>query len=148
MATQRAMSLREIEEEAEKDLELHADRTAEESARIPTLFNKYYQQYRLVKTEMILMETHISRLRRQKWYYYSGKADPEVYREKPLDVKLMKNDIKMHIDSDPEVVDLTERYKLLELKKDTLKAILDVIGKQTYMINNIIKTLYFKHGIV
>lgn len=148
MATQRAMSLREIEQEAEKDLELHIDQTAEESARIPSLFNKYYQQYRLVKTEMILMNSHITKLRRDKWYYYSGKAAPEIYKNNPLDIKLMKNDIKMHIDSDPEIINLTERYDLLELKKETLKEILGVIGKHSYMINNIIKTLYFRHGIV
>ena len=29
-------------------------------------------------------------LKRKKWEYYSGKSDPEVYRENPFDFKVLK----------------------------------------------------------
>jgi hypothetical protein len=140
--------LSEIENEAVEDLEIMADRLEYEAARTPTLFNKYYKQYRLVRTEIAFVEAQIKHKRRSKWYYYSGKAKPEVYKAKPLDVKLLKSDVKKHIDSDSEIIELETHLDLLKIKRDTIKAILDEIGSRSYHINNMLKSMYFKNGIV
>lgn len=139
--------IEEIEREAEEDLKLRADRTEEDQARTPTLFNKYHRQQRLVRTEFIQVGNSLIRLRRDKWFYYMGKASPEVYEKNPLGHKIMKSDVKMMIDSDDDVVKLTYIAEMLEMKKKYLKEILTTINRRSHEIHNIIKTQYFKHGI-
>ena len=49
-------------------------------------------------------------LRREKWEYYTGKARPEVYVEKPFDFKVLKSDIDKYLDSDEELSLLEKRF--------------------------------------
>lgn len=143
----KSKSIEEIEREAEVDLILREDRTEEDSANTPTLFNKYHRQYRLVKTEFIRAGNTLLKLRRDKWFYYTGKAHPDVYKKNPLDHKYLKTEVKMLIDSDEDVIKLTYTVEMLDMKKKLIKDKLDAINRRSYEIGNIIKSQYFKHGI-
>jgi hypothetical protein len=140
--------LSEIESEALEDLTIREDQLEYESSRTPSLFNKYYKQYRLVRTEIALVEKQLKVLRFKKREYYAGKADPSVYKENPLNVRIIKSDVKHYVEGDQEIIDLETHLDLLKIKRDTIKAILDNIGTRTYHINNMLKSMYFKHGIV
>jgi len=139
--------IEQIEEEAEVDMELRIDRTEEDSANTPKIFNKYYKEYRIVKTELIHSQLALKRMWRDKWYYYMGKAHPDVYKKQPLDHKIMKSDVKMHIESDDDILKLTFTIEMLEMKKKFIEDKLKEINNRSYHIGNIIKTLYFKQGI-
>ncbi len=143
--------IEQIEEEAEKDLVLRIDRTEEDQANTPSLHHKYHKQYRLVKTELIQAGNSLLKLRRDKWFYYTGKAKPRIYDPKvggkPLNHKIMKSDIKMVIDSDDEVIKATYNVEMIEMKLKFIREKMDTINRRSYEINNIIKTMYFKHGI-
>ena len=123
--------IEQIEEEAEEDLKLRADRTEEDSAKTPVLFNKYHRQHRLVKTEFKRAGNTLLKLRREKWFYYMGKAHPDVYKKNPLDHKIMKSDVKMMIDTDDDVIKLTYTVEMLELKKDYIKEKLKAINRRS-----------------
>ena len=43
---------------------------------------------------------------RMKWEYYTGKANPEIYRDKPFDLKVLKADVGIYLDSDGELQQL------------------------------------------
>ena len=43
-------------------------------------------------------------LKSKKWEYYSGKSDPEVYRDNPFDFKVLKQDLPIYLESDEELV--------------------------------------------
>lgn len=144
----RSKPIEQLEQEAEVDLELRLDRTDEDSLNTPTIFNKYHKEYRLVCTELINCQANMKRLWGKKWYYYMGKAHPDVYKEKPLNIKIMKSDVKMHIEADEDVLKLSTTIELLEMKKKFIADKLDVISKRSYHIGNAIKTIQFKHGIV
>jgi hypothetical protein len=137
----------QIEEEAEVDMELRIDRTELDSANTPKIFNKYHKEYRLVKTELITAQLALKKMWREKWYYYMGKAKPEEYNKNPLDHKIMKSDVKMHIESDDDIIKLTYTIEMLEMKKKFIEDKLREINNRSYHIGNIIKTIYFKHGI-
>ena len=144
----KSKSLSEIEDEALEDLTIREDQLEYESARTPSLFNKYYKQYRLIRTEIVLVEKELKILRFKKKEYYSGKADPSVYTKKPLNIRILKSDVKTYVDGDQDIINLETHIDLLKIKRDTIKAILDNIGTRTYHINNMLKSIYFKHGIV
>ena len=139
--------IEQIEQEAEEDLKLRIDRTDEDSANTPVLFNKYHRQYRLVNTEFKRAGNTLLKLRRDKWFYYMGKAHPDVYKKNPLDHKIMKSDVKMMIDTDNDVINLTYTVEMLDLKRKYISDKLEAINRRSYEINNIIKTQYFKHGM-
>ena len=138
--------IEQIEQEAETDLVLRMDRTEEDSANTPKLFNKYHKQYRIVKTEYIRAGNSLLRMRRQKWFYYSGKAEPKVYDKTPLDHKIMKSDLKMVIDTDDDVIKLTYTVELLEMKMKFIKGKMEEINRRSFHIRNVIDTIKFKNG--
>lgn len=139
--------IEQIEQEAEVDLELRGDRTELDQANTPTLFNKYHRQHRLVKTEFIRAGNTLLKLRRDKWFYYMGKAHPDVYKKTPLGHKIMKSDVKMMIDTDDDVIKLTYTVEMLNLKKTFIKEKLEAINRRSFEIGNIIKSQHFKAGI-
>lgn len=141
------MPIEQLEREAEVDMELRVDRTEVDAANTPTIYNKYHKQYRFVQTEIHQLEGVLKQIRFKKWLYYSGKARPRVYEEKPLDLKILKPDVNKFIDADEEVVELTTHIELLEMKKNFISDKLKVIAGRSYLISNIVKTIEFKHGI-
>lgn len=143
----KSKSIEQIEEEANNDLPLRIDRTDEDQANTPKLHNKYHREYRIVSTELIQASNSLLRIRRKKWMYYMGKADPDVYDKNPLDFKIMKSDVKMMIDSDDDVIKMTYIVEMLEMKKKLIREKIDAINRRSFEIGNILKTIYFKHGI-
>ena len=142
----KGMKLTEIEKMAENDLKLRIDRTEVDSANTPSLFNKYHKELRLCEQELIETAIRLKKIWKEKWYYYSGKCDPDVYKEKPLNIKILKTDIKMHIEADDDVLGLTFRLEMLEMKKKAIERIMKEINNRSFHITNIIKTLEFKNG--
>jgi len=139
--------INQIENESEIDLILRLDRTEEDSANTPKLFNKYHKEYRIVSTELLQAQMKMKPLWKRTWLYYSGKAHPNKYKRKPLDHKIMKSDLKMHIEADDDIIKLTYQIEMLELKQKFIQAKMKEINNRSYHIGNMIKTTLFKHGI-
>ena len=142
----RSKSIEELEKESAIDLELRIDRTEADSANTPKIFNKYNKQLRLVESQLISNELALKRLWRKKWYYYSGKAEPEEYKKNPLKYKVMKSDLKMHIESDDEILKLTYAIEMLDMKKKYIEKIMKEISSRSFHIGNILRTMEFKKG--
>ena len=142
----KSKSIEEIEKESAVDLELRIDRTEVDSAETPRIFNKYNKQLRIVESELIRSELALKRLWRKKWYYYYGKADPEEYKKNPLKYKVMKSDLKMHIESDDDILKLTYTIEMLDMKKKFIEKIMKEISSRSFHIGNILRTMEFKKG--
>jgi len=143
----KSKSIALLEEEAEVDMELRVDRTDIDSVNTPKIFNKYHKELRLVHTELIQHQAIMKSMWGKKWYYYMGKAHPDVYKNKPLNIKIMKSDVKMHIESDDDIIKLTVQIELLEMKKKYIETKMREINNRSYHIGNAIKTMTFKHGV-
>ena len=50
-------------------------------------------------------------LYRKKWEYYSGKSDPEVYRDNPFDHKILKQDLPIYLESDEELIKAKQKVE-------------------------------------
>ena len=142
----RSKPIEQLEEEAEKDMELRLDRTEVDSVNTPRIFNKYHKEKRLVRTEIINCEAKMKKLYGRKWFYYMGKAHPDVYEKNPLDHKIMKADVKIVIEADDEMIKLRTHIALLEMKKEYINEKLVQINNRNWQINNAIKSMKFKNG--
>ena len=58
---------------------------------------------------LIKAKTDHQQLYRLKWEYYGGKAEAKVYAAKPFDIKVMKTDLQMYIQSDDDILRLQNK---------------------------------------
>ena len=70
------------------DLAMDEDLLDHESIKIPQLHSKYLNWLSDVRLFKIKKEQEYKRLLREKFEYYTGKSDAEVYKQKPFDLKI------------------------------------------------------------
>ena len=87
------MDLETLQEQVDKDLKINDTELDLESLKTPQLHNKYMKHYTKFKLMLTRAETDYSQVKRQKWEYYTGKADASVYAEKPFDLKVLRTDV-------------------------------------------------------
>lgn len=117
------------------------------SLAIPTLHAKYFKifsDYRFKKKQAAL---NLKQLTRRKFEYYSGKGDPEDYRENPFDLKILKSDLQMYIESDPEFKDLQLKIDMYDIIIEYLESVIRMINNRSYQIKNAIEWKSFIEGI-
>ena len=87
------MTLDELQAQVSKDFKLDDTELDSESIKIPLLHNKYLQHFNKFSLLLKKAEYDHKILVREKWEYYTGKADASVYKEKPFDLKVLKADV-------------------------------------------------------
>ena len=97
------MTLEELQAEADKDLVIDDTELDTESLKTPILHNKYLQYYNKFNLLLKKSQWEERTLQREKWEYYTGKSDPSVYKEKPFDLKVLKNDVHIYINADEDI---------------------------------------------
>ena len=97
------MTLEELQQSVDKDFKLDDTELDAESIKIPLLHNKYLQHFNKFSLLLRKAEYDHKSLVREKWEYYTGKADPSVYKDKPFDLKVLKADVHIYMDSDDEL---------------------------------------------
>ena len=86
------ITLDDVQHEWTIDSKIDPELLDEESIKIPQLHSKYLKYLSDVKLLKIKKEMEYKVLLREKFEYYTGKADEEVYKEKPFDLKILKQD--------------------------------------------------------
>jgi hypothetical protein len=142
------MDLEQLQLEADKDLKINDTELDLESLKTPQLHNKYMKHYTKFKLLLTRTEDELKMLRRDKWEYYTGKADPKVYQLKPFNFKILKTDIDKYLESDEDIQKLTQKVAYLNVVVDFLDKTLRVIVNRTYTIKNAIEWRRFTSGAV
>ena len=68
-----------IQEMWEKDAKIDRDNLHDESLNIPSLHAKYFQIYNTIFLLRKKAEQQRKNIRHERYEYFSGKADPDVY---------------------------------------------------------------------
>jgi hypothetical protein len=142
------MDIEKLQEEADKDLKINDTELDLESLKTPQLHNKYLKHFNKFKLMLTKAETDLSVLKRDKWEYYTGKSSPEVYKEKPFDLKIMRTDLDKYLDSDEELQKAIQKVKYLETVIDFLERTLRQISNRTFTIKNAIDWRKFTSGAI
>ena len=141
------MNLEQIQEMWAKDSQIDPDNLHDESLKIPQLHAKYYTVYNTITLlREKARETH-SKVRLERYNYYTGKADPEVYEEEPFPYKVRDKDaLQRHMDADERLnkIDLKIRYYDIMLK--FLEEIIKTVSNRTFQIKNAIEFMKFTAG--
>jgi hypothetical protein len=142
------MDLEQLQLEADKDLKINDTELDLESLKTPQLHNKYMKHYTKFKLLLTRTEDELRTIKRDKWEYYTGKADPSVYQAKPFDLKIMRTDIDKYLEADVDIQKLSQKVAYLITVVDFLDRTLRVIVNRTYTIKNAIEWRRFTSGAV
>ena len=142
------MNLIELQNEADNDLKIDDTELDLESIRTPQLHNKYLKHYTKYSLQLKKLQDDKKILYRRRWEYYTGKADESVYREKPFDLKVLKSDVHIYIDSDEDIQKADQKVAYLNTVVKYLEQILRGLNNRTFLIKNMIEWKKFTSGAI
>ena len=142
------MTLEELQQSVNKDFKLDDTELDTESVNIPLLHNKYLIHFNKFSLLLKKSEYEHKTMIRDKWEYYTGKADPHVYQQRPFDIKVLKADVHIYIDSDEELQKADQKVAYLNTVVKYLEQVLRSINNRTFLIKNAIEWKKFTSGAI
>ena len=141
------MNLEQIQEMWEKDSKIDPDNLHDESLKIPQLHSKYYTLYNTITLLRERAREQYSKVRLERYNYYTGKATAEVYAEEPFPYKVREKDaIQRHLDADDKMNKIDMKIKYYDIMLKFLEEIIRNISGRTYQIKNAIEWNKFQAG--
>lgn len=140
--------LDEIQRMWEKDSKIDIDNLHTESLNIPILHAKYFEMYNNILLLRKKAEQQKKNIRHERYEYYSGKADPEVYEENPFPKKIRDKDtLQKYLDADEKLSQVLLKVEYYDVMLSYIENILKMIYNRTYQIKNSIEFIRFQSGL-
>jgi hypothetical protein len=142
------MNLDEIQKMWANDSEIDKDDLGNESIKSSILHCKYYELY---NTTYLLRENARQihdKVYLERYNYYTGKADPEVYEKEPFPFKVREKDsINRYLNADERLSKATLKIKYYDQTLRYLEEIIKQISNRGYQIKNAIDWMKFQAGM-
>lgn len=131
----------------EEDSKIDIDNLHEESLKVPQLHSKYHE----MMNNLILLRAKAEQLkkniRHDRYEYFSGKADPDVYVENPFPKKIRDKDtMQKYLDADEKLSEASMKIQCYDTMISYLDSILKQVSNRTYQIKNSIEWHKFQAG--
>ena len=141
------MNLDDIQSMWEKDSQIDKDNLHDESLKIPALHAKYHELFNNILLLRKRAEQQRKNIRHERYEFFSGKADPEVYVETPFPKKIRDKDtMQKYLDADENMKNINLKIDYYETQISYLESILKQINNRTYQIKNAIEWNKFIAG--
>ena len=141
------MDLEKIQAMWEKDSHIDPDNLHDESLKIPQLHSKYYTLYNTITLLREKAREQYSKVRLERYNYYTGKAPAEAYVEEPFPYKVREKDaIQRHLDADDKMNKIDMKIKYYDVMLKFLEEIIRAVSNRTYQIKNAIEWNKFQAG--
>jgi len=142
------MNLEELQNLADKKLKINDTELDLESLKTPQLHNEFLKHLTNYKLMLSRAETEYNILKKEKWEYYTGKADASVYAEKPFDLKILRTDIDKYLDADIDLQKAKQKVDYLNTTVDFLDRTIRQISNRGFTIKNAIDWRKFTSGAI
>jgi hypothetical protein len=141
------INLDKIQSMWQEDCKIDIDNMHEESIKVPQLHSKYHE----ILNNLILLRTKAQKIqksvRHERYEYYSGKADPDVYEREPFPKKVRDKDALIrYMDADDRVSEANLKVEYYDVMINYTESILKQISNRTYQIKNSIEWHKFQAG--
>ena len=132
----------------ETDSKIDIDNIHEESLKVPQLHAKYHE----MMNNLILLKSRAEKLRKNirhdRYEYFSGKADPDVYIDNPFPKKIRDKDtMQKYLDADEKLSTTSLKIDYYDTMLVYIESILKVIQNRTFQIKNAIEYMRFQSGL-
>ena len=143
-----SITLEKLQEMWEKDSKINPDELHTESLNIPSLHAKYFELYNTIFLLRKKAEQQRKNIRHERYEYFSGKSDPEVYIENPFPKKIRDKDtMTKYLDADEKLSTSNLKIDYYDTMLVYIESILKVIQHRTFQIKNAIEYMRFQSGM-
>ena len=142
------ISLDDIQLMWKKDSEINIDDLHNESLKVASLHAKYYEFYNNFSLLRKKAELQYKNKKLERYNFYSGKSDPDVYKEEPFPYKVRdKEGMQRHIEADEKLSEIFIKIEYYDTILKYIEEIIKMISNRTYQIKNSIEFLKFQSGM-
>lgn len=143
-----SIDLEVIQKMWEKDSKMDMDNLHTEAINIPVLHAKYHDLYNKITLLKSRAEQQRKNIRHERYEFYSGKADPEVYQENPFPKKIRdKETMQKYLDADDKLSGLSMKIQYYDVTLEYIMSILKMIANRSYQINASLEFMKFNAGL-
>lgn len=143
-----SIDLDTIQKMWEQDSKIDIDNLHIESLNIPILHAKYFDLYNTIILLKKKAEQQKKKIRHERYEYFTGKADPEVYLENPFPKKIRdKETLQGYLDSDEKLSQVILKIDYYDTLLNYIESILKQILQRNYQIKNSIDFIRFQSGL-
>jgi hypothetical protein len=140
--------LENIQEMWVKDSIMDPDNLHDESLKIPALHAKYHELYNNIILLKKKAEQQRKNIRHERYEYFSGKADPDVYVKNPFLKKIRDKDtMQKYLDADEKLSAVSLKLDYYDTMINYIEDILKQIHQRNYQIKNAIEFMRFTAGL-
>ena len=102
------INLESLQKMWEEDSEIDKDNLHDESLKIPQLHAKYFDLYNTIFLLRKKADQQRKNIRHERYEYFSGKSDPDVYIKDPFPKKIRDKDtMQKYLDADDKLSNLS-----------------------------------------
>jgi hypothetical protein len=142
------IDLDKIQSMWEEDSKIDPDNLHSESLNASILHSKYFDIYNNILLLRKKAEQQKRNIRHERYEYYSGKADPEVYTENPFPKKIRDKDtMQKYMDADEKLSQISLKVEYYDVMLKYLEDIIKMIHSRNYQIKNAIEYMRFQSGL-
>jgi len=143
------MNIDDITDLWKEDVNIDITELSKEALEIPKLHHKYYQI--LINEKMLLKkyEFEYKKLKLDKYEFYTQGPTEETNKkgwELPAKGMILKSDIPMYLDGDPDIINLSLKISYQQEKIDCLESIIKSIMNRGFLIRSAIDWQKFTMG--
>ena len=143
-----SLDLDTIQKMWEQDSRIDPDNLHTESLNIPILHSQYFEIYNTIILLKKKAEQQKKNIRHQRYEYFTGKADPDVYLENPFPKKIRdKETLQGYLDSDEKLSQSSLKVDYYDVMLSYLQDIMKMIHQRNYQIKNAIDFQKFASGL-
>lgn len=143
------MKIEDILDNWKEDSKIDRTELGDEALRIPKLHHKYYQIYVSERLSVRSLEAEMKQLKLDKYEFYTQGPNEETQAKGwriPAKGLILKSDIPMYMDADPEIIKLSLKIGLQQEKLELLESIIKSFGNRGYNIKAAIDWQKFTMG--
>ena len=142
------MTLDELKLEVYMALKVNDEKLDTEALKNQELYATYLDHKSRFELLLHKAKGDYKKMYREKWEYYGGKADAKVYVTKPFDLKVLKSDLSVYIESDDEIIQCEHKVAYLETVVKYIDGVLKSINSRGWDIKNAIDWKKFEAGMM
>ena len=142
------IDLESLQKMWEEDSEIDKDNLHDESLKIPQLHAKYFDLYNTIFLLRKKADQQRKNIRHERYEYFSGKSDPDVYIKDPFPKKIRDKDtMQKYLDADGKLSNSSLKIEYYDTMLTYIESILKVIQNRTFQIKNAIEFMRFNSGL-
>ena len=115
---------------------------------IPQLHAKYFDLHNTIFLLRKKADQQRKNIRHERYEYFSGKSDPDVYIKDPFPKKIRDKDtMQKYLDADGKLSNSSLKIEYYDTMLTYIESILKVVQNRTYQIKNAIEFMRFQSGL-